>query len=70
LKFLADALELEVEDHGTGIVAEKNGRGIGLVAMRERAEIIGGTLELLQPGAGGTMVRLRIARQKVETHAG
>jgi signal transduction histidine kinase len=70
LKFLADALELEVEDHGTGIVAEKNGRGIGLVAMRERAEIIGGTLELLQPGAGGTTVRLRIARQKVETHAG
>jgi len=70
LKFLAEALELEVEDHGKGIVAEKNGRGIGLVAMRERAEIIGGTLELLRPGAGGTMVRLRISRQKVETHAG
>jgi nitrate/nitrite-specific signal transduction histidine kinase len=37
--------------------------------MRERAEIIGGTLELLQPGAGGTVVRLQIARQKVESHA-
>jgi signal transduction histidine kinase len=69
LKFLDDRLELEVEDHGTGVVAEKNGRGIGLVAMRERAEIIGGTLELLRPGAGGTLVRLRIARQKVESHA-
>jgi signal transduction histidine kinase len=68
LKFLSDALELEVEDHGKGLVTEKNGRGIGLVAMRERAEIIGGTLELLQPASGGTIVRLRIERQRVETH--
>jgi signal transduction histidine kinase len=68
LKFLSDALELEVEDHGKGIMLEKNGRGIGLVAMRERAEIIGGTLELLRPGAAGTLVRLRIERQKVESH--
>jgi signal transduction histidine kinase len=68
LKFLSDALELEVEDHGKGLVAKTNGRGIGLVAMRERAEIIGGTLELLQPASGGTIVRLRIERQRVETH--
>jgi signal transduction histidine kinase len=68
LNFLEDALELEVEDHGKGIVAGKNDRGIGLVAMRERAEIIGGTLELLQPASGGTTVRLRIDHQKVESH--
>lgn len=69
LKFSTDALELEVEDHGKGIVAERNGRGIGLVAMRERAELIGGKLELLRPAGGGTTVRLRIQRQKVELHA-
>ena len=68
LKFLPDALELEVEDHGKGMRRRRNGRGIGLVAMRERAEIIGGTLELLQPLGGGTTVRLRIERQKVESH--
>ena len=68
LKFLADALELEVEDHGKGMAPEKNGRGIGLVAMRERAEIIGGTLELLQPLGAGTLIRLKIERQKVESH--
>jgi signal transduction histidine kinase len=68
LNFSEDALELEVEDHGKGIVAGQNGRGIGLVAMRERAEIIGGTLELQQPANGGTTVRLRIERQKVESH--
>lgn len=70
LKFSAEALELEVEDHGKGIAQMKNGRGIGLVAMRERAELIGGTLQLLQPGEGGTQVRLRIERKKVEAHAG
>ena len=70
LKFLQDALEMEVEDHGKGITTEKNGRGIGLVAMRERAELIAGTLEILPPASGGTLVRLRIARQKVEPHAG
>jgi signal transduction histidine kinase len=52
------------------MLPEKNGRGIGLVAMRERAELIGGTLEFPQPAEGGTLVRLRIERQKVEPHAG
>ena len=44
--------------------------GIGLVGMRERAELIGGTLELLQPESGGTVVRLRVPREKAEAHAG
>ncbi|HYL61254.1 MAG TPA: ATP-binding protein [Candidatus Methylomirabilis sp.] len=70
LKFLGEDLELEVEDHGKGLAAEKNGRGIGLVAMRERAELIGGTLELLRPAGGGTVVRLRVPRARAEAHAG
>lgn len=69
LRFLEDALELEVEDHGKGIEAGRNGRGIGLVAMRERAELIGGTLQLTRPPNGGTAVHLRIPREKVEAHA-
>lgn len=69
LKFLEESLELTVEDHGKGIAAGRNGRGIGLVAMRERAELIGGALQLTQPAGGGTTVRLRIPREKAETHA-
>ena len=69
LKFLYDSLELEVEDHGTGFVAEKMQRGIGLVAMRERAELIGGTLAVSPRPQGGTLVRLKIPREKVEHHA-
>ena len=53
-----DALELEVEDHGRGFGAA--GRGLGLVAMRERAELVNGSIELLTPPAGGTLVRLKV----------
>jgi signal transduction histidine kinase len=69
LKYLANSLELEVEDHGSGFVAEKMPRGIGLVAMRERAELIGGTLAVTARPQGGTQVRLEIPREKVESHA-
>ena len=73
LKFLGSALELEVEDHGKGFVtqtARQGIGGIGLVGMRERAGLIGGTLELLQAGGGGTVVRLTVPREKAEAHGG
>ncbi len=69
LKYSADSLELEVEDHGTGFVTEKMQRGIGLVAMRERAELIGGTLVIARRPQNGTHVHLQIPREKVESHA-
>ena len=52
-------LELAVEDHGRGMDGERR-RGLGLVAMRERAELLGGTLEFTRPAEGGTLVRLRV----------
>ena len=53
-------LELEVEDHGGGLDPERARRGLGLVAMRERAGLVNGTLELLRPRDGGTLVRLTV----------
>jgi signal transduction histidine kinase len=73
LSFLAQALEVEIEDHGKGFEAQTARRGIGLVAMRERAELLGGTVEFLQPKLGadangkGTLVRLQVPRGKLET---
>ncbi len=69
LRFLPARLELEVEDHGQGFSSGTKRAGIGLVAMRERAELLGGHLELLRPEAGGTLVRLMVPRDKVEAHA-
>jgi signal transduction histidine kinase len=68
LRFSPDLLELEVEDHGSGFVAEKMQRGIGLVAMRERAELIGGTLAISPRPQGGTKVHLQIPRGKVDAN--
>jgi signal transduction histidine kinase len=68
LKFSSNALELEVEDHGKGFVADKMQRGIGLVAMRERAELIGGTLAISPRPLGGTKLRLLIPRTKVDAN--
>jgi signal transduction histidine kinase len=68
LRFSPDSLELEVEDHGTGFVPEKMQRGIGLVAMRERAELIGGMLAVSPRPQGGTKVRLWIPRGRVDAN--
>jgi signal transduction histidine kinase len=53
-------LELEVEDHGKGLDAGTSRPGLGLVAMRERAELLGGALDILRPDGGGTLVRLTV----------
>ena len=75
LIYKSDAVILEVEDHGKGISADKDEHGIGLVAMRERAELISGNIEYLQLSGRGTLVRMtapreKIESQKVESHAG
>ena len=70
LTFLPGKLELAVEDHGKGFVREMGQRGIGLVAMRERAELIGGTLSVTAVTGGGTLVRIEIPREKVEAQIG
>jgi signal transduction histidine kinase len=55
-----DTLELEVEDHGAGFAPGATPRGLGLVAIRERAELLGGTVEFTRPPQGGTLVTLRV----------
>ncbi len=67
LRYSANALNVEVEDHGRGLSASSNGsRGIGLVGMRERAQLIGAELKFTQPSEGGTLVRLRVPRRAGE----
>jgi signal transduction histidine kinase len=59
----ADALELEVEDRGVGMPSDvdaRTTRGLGLISMRERAELMGGALDVTRPDAGGVLLRVRI----------
>jgi signal transduction histidine kinase len=70
LRFAPGALELEVEDHGRGFAIDRPRRGIGIVAMRERAGLLGGTLEFARPQEGGTLVRLTVPIEKPDGHGG
>lgn len=70
LKYLEHGLEVEIEDHGSGFVVGQGRKGIGLVAMRERAELMGGSLKFSQPAQGGTLVKLAIPLERMEAHAG
>lgn len=69
LCFEPEALQLEVEDHGKGLPNNGARQGIGLVGMRERAELLSATLQFSHPLEGGTLVRLRVPRAKCESHA-
>jgi signal transduction histidine kinase len=63
-------LLLEVEDHGKGMGADTARRGLGVVGMRERAAIVGGTIEFLRPPEGGTLVRLTVPLEGRERQEG
>jgi signal transduction histidine kinase len=66
LRFTPSGLELDVEDHGAGFVLGRSRQGLGLVAMRERAELLEGTLSFRRPTSGsGTVVRLEVPRAAI-----
>ena len=53
-------LTLDVEDAGKGIDIQRAARGLGLTTMRERAELVGGSLRIERGPGGGTRVRLSV----------
>jgi signal transduction histidine kinase len=54
-----DGVTLEVEDRGSGF--RDTGRaGLGLISMRERAELAGGSIEFRRGATGGALVRISI----------
>jgi signal transduction histidine kinase len=71
LQISEETVLLEVEDNGIGFGHAESRRGMGMAGMRERAELIGGTIEFLNRSGGGALVRLRIPISRaVEANAG
>ena len=67
LGFEAQGVTLEIRDDGTGFDAaqvfdahDDSGRGLGLLGMRERAELLGGRLTIDSTLGAGTRVRVEI----------
>jgi signal transduction histidine kinase len=57
-----DSLRIEILDDGAGGAVESPGSG--LEGLRDRAEAIGGTMELVSPAGGGTRVVVAIPASK------
>lgn len=69
LRYLADAVELEVTDDGTGVRGATDGGGLGLVGMRERVASDGGTLVVGPRARGGFLVRAHVPLATAPTDA-
>ncbi|MEX2395134.1 MAG: sensor histidine kinase, partial [Actinomycetota bacterium] len=60
---LTGDLRLVIADDGSGFDPEAmKGKGLGLTGMRERAELIGGKLEIRSMPGRGTSIELEVAR--------
>jgi two-component system sensor histidine kinase UhpB len=60
---------LTVQDDGRGLVSNGDGHrpGMGMMGMRERAVLLGGELDVISDGKGGTTVRAVVPRAAKES---
>jgi signal transduction histidine kinase len=67
-------LQVEIEDDGHGFdpasvaVPGPSGRGLGLLGMRERLSMVGGTVEVISSADAGTRVILRVPFEEENPH--
>jgi signal transduction histidine kinase len=66
LQYSPGSLTLEVEDAGVGY-RDRGRDGLGLISMRERAEMVGGRIEFLEGENGGALVRFTLPARE-ESH--
>jgi two-component system sensor histidine kinase DegS len=68
LRFLPEAIVLEVEDEGVGFKS-LDGQGLGLVSMKERAQLVNGEVEFLNRRSGGALIRMTVPTTPEAIHA-
>ena len=59
LNYLPGTVVLEVQDRGIGF-GSREGKGMGLISMRERAELVNGRVEFLNVEGGGALIRIAV----------
>jgi signal transduction histidine kinase len=60
LEFRNQVLRLTVKDQGIGLIADQPDRGIGIVAMKERAHLVNGKLSIQSQRGAGTEVSVEV----------
>ncbi|MBE0480010.1 MAG: GAF domain-containing protein [Dehalococcoidia bacterium] len=66
LEYEEEAVTAHIEDDGIGFNVEentratRNGHGLGLLSMKERAELLGGALSIQSQAGQGTQIKIRI----------
>ena len=60
VRYRREDVEIEVSDNGQGLNGAADGSGLGLLGMKERAILCGGTLETGDAPGGGFAVRARL----------
>jgi len=65
------AVELTIRDFGVGFNVEEvmADRGLGLVSMRERINLVSGTLSIESAPRGGATIRARVPVKEEEQSA-
>ena len=53
-------ITLEIQDDGRGFETRKQSLSLGLLGMRERARMVGGTLDIASGPGAGTIVKARV----------
>ena len=65
LSFENNVVRLQVEDNGVGFDTDVTSRsGFGLISMRERAKLIGGSLKVISSRGTGTQIEVTIPIRK------
>ena len=60
LKANGTGIRLRVSDRGRGLTASERSSGLGLISMRERMQVVGGTLSITSNEGGGTVVEAHV----------
>jgi signal transduction histidine kinase len=60
LRFCEDGMRIVVTDDGQAVIASQDGAGHGLVGMRQRVELYGGTVTAAPRDGGGYQVTATI----------
>lgn len=62
-------LILRIADNGVGLTGDKKSGSLGLIGMRERAESLGGTLEIINLQGSGVLLELKIPIDDEVSHS-